>query len=291
MNDNDIELITSLIAGELSPVEQEEGIARVEASPQLRSAYDEQLSVVTALRAEPRVSMTAAEHGRLNATLRAELHIEEAAAAPAAAVASGWNRWWAPLTGLATAAVIIIAVVVAPNVFDDDGSTGVASAPSAMTTTPTLASDPLAGAAEDTDTSQGGEQQADTSEGVEERAAASPTTVAATVTELDAPDTSSFSLKAAPDAPASLELPVLGDDVDIADVESATRRATEQATVDYAAISRCFGSAGEATGEAVIVGSVTQSGHEVVAVVTVAATGEEIVLTINLATCGVTSAG
>lgn len=290
MNDNDIELITTLIAGELSPVEQEEGMARVEASPQLRSAYDEQLSVATALRAEPRASMTAAERTQLNTTLRAELHIEEAAA-PAAAVASGWNRWWAPLTGLATAAVIIIAVVVAPNVFDDDGSTGVASAPSAMTTTPTLASDPLAGAAEDTDTSQGGEQQADTSEGVEERAAASPTTVAAAATELDAPDTSSFSLKAAPDAPASLELPVLGDDVDVADVESATRRATEQATVDYAAISRCFGSAGEATGEAVIVGSVTQSGDEVVVVVTVAATGEEIVLTINLATCGVTSAG
>jgi hypothetical protein len=270
MNDSDIQLITSLVGGRLSPGEQEEGMARMEASPQLRAAYDEQLSVATAL--------------------RAELHIEEAAAAPAVAGASGWNRWWVPLTGLATAAVIIIAVVVAPNVLDDDGSTGVASAPSAMTTTPTLASDPLAGAAEDTVASEGGEEQATASERGEEQAAA-PSTTAGAAAELAAPDTFSFSLKAVPDAPANLELPVLGDDVDVAGVESATRSATEQATVDYAAISRCFGAAGEATGEAVIVGSVTQSGDEVVAVVTIAATGEVIVLTINLVTCEVTSAG
>lgn len=220
--------------------------------------------------------------------LRAELHIEETAAVPAAA--SGWGRWWAPLTGLAAAAVIIVAVVIAPNVLDDDVSTGVAGAPSAMTTAPTLASDPLAGAAEDTDTSEDGEV-ADTSEGGEEQGAAPSTTMAAAAAELAAPDTMSFSLAEAPDAPANLELPVVGNDVDAADVESATRSATERATIDYAAISRCFGSAGEATGEAVIVGSVTQSGDEVVAVVTVAATGEEIVLTINLATCEVTSAG
>jgi hypothetical protein len=286
MNDTDIQLITSLIGGQLSPVEQEEGMARVEASPQLRAAYDEQLSVATALRAEPTVSMTAAERSLLNTRLRAELHIEEAAAAPAAVVASGWSRWWAPLTGLAAAAVIIVAVVIAPNVLDDDASTGVASAPSAMTTTPTLASDPLAGTAEDTDTSEGGEEQADTSEGGEEQADTSEGGE-----EQAAPDTLSFSLAPAPEAPANLELPVVGNDVNVAGVESAKRNATEQATVDYAAISRCFGSAGEATGEAVIVGSVTQSGDEVVAVVTVAATGEEIVLTINLATCEVTSAG
>lgn len=290
MNDNDIQLITSLIGGELSPIEQEEAVARVEASPQLRAAYDEQLSVASALRAEPKVSMTAAERSRLNTTLRAELFIEEAAV-PAVVVTSGWNRWWAPLIGLATAAVIIIAVVVAPNVFDDDGSTGVASAPSAMTTTPTLASDPLAGAVEDTDISRGGEQQADTAEGGEEQAAAASTTMAGAATESAAPDTFSLSLEAAPDAPANLELPVLGDDVDVAGVESATRSATEHATVDYASISRCFGQAGETTGEAVIVGSVTQSGDEVVAVVTVTATGEEIVLIINLATCEVTTAG
>jgi hypothetical protein len=289
MNDTDIQLITSLIGGQLSPVEQEEGMARVEASPQLRAAYDEQLSVATALRAEPTVSMTAAERSLLNTRLRAELHIEEAAAAPAAVVASGWSRWWAPLTGLAAAAVIIVAVVIAPNVLDDDASTGVASAPSAMTTTPTLASDPLAGTAEDTDTSEGGEEQADTSEGGEEQAVAPTSTLAAA--EQAAPDTLSFSLAPAPEAPANLELPVVGNDVNVAGVESAKRNATEQATVDYAAISRCFGSAGEATGEAVIVGSVTQSGDEVVAVVTVAATGEEMVLTINLATCEVTSAG
>jgi hypothetical protein len=286
MNDTDIQLITSLIGGQLSPVEQEEGMARVEASPQLRAAYDEQLSVATALRAEPTVSMTAAERSLLNTRLRAELHIEEAAAAPAAVVASGWSRWWAPLTGLAAAAVIIVAVVIAPNVLDDDASTGVASAPSAMTTTPTLASDPLAGTAEDTDTSEGGEEQADTSEGGEEQADTSEGGE-----EQAAPDTLSFSLAPAPEAPANLELPVVGNDVNVAGVESAKRNATEQATVDYAAISRCFGSAGEATGEAVIVGSVTQSGDEVVAVVTVAATGEEMVLTINLATCEVTSAG
>jgi hypothetical protein len=291
MNDNDIQLITSLIGGQQSPVEQEEGMARVEASPQLRAAYDEQLSVATALRAEPVVSMTAAERSLLNTRLRAELHIEEAAAAPAVVVASGRSRWWAPLTGLAAAAVIIVAVVIVPNVLDDDASTGVASAPSAMTTTPTLASDPLAGTAEDTDTSEGGEDQADISERGQELADAPSTTMAAAAAEQAAPDTLSFSLKAAPDAPENLELPVLGSDVDVAGVESATRNSSEQATVDYAAISRCFGPVGEATGEAVIVGSVTQSGDEVVVVVTVAATGEQNVLTINLATCQVTSAG
>jgi len=290
MNDNDIQLITSLIEGGLSPAEQEEGMARVEASPQLRAAYDEQLSVATALRAAPAVSMTAVEAGELRTALRAELHIEEAAAVPIAAT-SGWSRWWAPLAGLATAAVIIVAVVLVPGALDDDASTQVAIAPSAVTTTPALASDPLAGTAEDTDTFAGGEEQADTTEGGQELADAPTTTMAAAAAEQAAPDTSLFSLKASPDASKNLELPVLGSDIDIAGVESATRNATERATVDYAAISRCFGPQGEATGEAVIVGSVTQSGDEVVAVVTVAATGEQIVLTISLATCEVASAG
>ena len=40
MNDSDINLITSMVDGQLSPAEQEEAFARMQAEPALRAAYE-----------------------------------------------------------------------------------------------------------------------------------------------------------------------------------------------------------------------------------------------------------
>lgn len=281
MNDSDIQLIVSLIDGQLSAAEEEEAFSRMQTEAELRTAYEQQLAVSTKLRSVPAASMSAGELGELHAALRAELRLEDAEVAPAAtaAAASGWRRWWAPLAGLATAAVVVLAFVVVPNLGDDETLSEVGVA--LETTAPsTLAADRLEGVAEDLIVTE--------SEG---QAVAPSTTAAAAFEESPAPDAMQFALTAPEDATTELEVPVLGDEIEVADVEAATRSATKQATVDYASAAACFGSSGEELGEADIVGSVTQTGDEVVVVLTDTSTGEETVLIINLATCEVTSAG
>lgn len=282
MKDSDIQLIASLVDGQLSPAEQEAALARMEADAELRTAYDEQLAVATALRGVSAASMSAVERTDLHSALRAELRLEEAGAATVAAAAtkSGWSRWWAPLAGLATAAVVVLAFVVVPNLGEDDGFTEVGAA---LDTSPpsTLASEPVAGVVEES-------AEDSSSSGIDGETALVSTTAAAAF-EKASPDALQFSLAEPPTA--GLEVPVMEAPIDPAEVEALTRTATQKATIDYEAAAACFGSSGEELGEADIVGSVTQSGDEVVVVITDSATGEETVLTINLATCEVTSAG
>ncbi len=164
MNDNDIQLITALVAGELSAAKQGDVMARIESDAELSAAYDEQVAISSALGAAPAVTMTAVEASELRATLRTKLQLDTAVAA-AAATAPWWSRWWAPVTGLATAAVIVFAFVIAPNLGDE--SADVLSAPAEATTlAPTSAA--VSPSAEDGTTE---EQFADSAE-------SSPTTLA-----------------------------------------------------------------------------------------------------------------
>ena len=282
MNDRDRNLIVSLLDGALSPTEQEEVRARLQIDAEMRAAYEEQLAVSTTLRSAPAVSMSADERNELHGALRAGLFLDDTAAvAPVAAPARRWSRWWAPLAGLATAAVIVTAVVVLPGMFGGEDAAELVSAPAPQTTAaataPSLEADPLAGVAEDS----AGERQAQ-----------EPTsTTAAAAAETAEPDATLYSLAATAAPAGELELPVLGDDFDADGVESAALDSTSRTTIDYDAAAGCFGSAGSVIGEAVLVGTLSVSGDNVVAVITDATTGAETVIIVDLVTCQVTSAG
>lgn len=282
MNDRDRHLIVSLLDGALSATEQEEVRARLQIDAEMRAAYEEQLAVSTALRSAPAVSMSADERNELHGALRAGLFLDDTAAvAPVAAPARRWSRWWAPLAGLATAAVIVTAVVVLPGMFGGEEAAELVSAPAPQTTAaataPSLEADPLAGVAEDS---------------AGERHAQEPTsTTAAAAAETAEPDATLYSLAATAAPAGELELPVLGDDFDADGVESAALDSTTRATIDYNAAAGCFGSAGSVIGEAVLVGTLSVSGDNVVAVITDATTGAETVIIVDLVTCQVTSAG
>ena len=282
MNDRDRNLIVSLLDGALSPTEQEEVRARLQIDAEMRAAYEEQLAVSTTLRSAPAVSMSADERNELHGALRAGLFLDDTAAvAPVAAPARRWSRWWAPLAGLATAAVIVTAVVVLPGMFGGEEAAELVSAPAPQTTAaataPSLEADPLAGVAEDS----AGERQAQ-----------EPTsTTAAAAAETAEPDATLYSLAATAPPAGELELPVLGDDFDADGVESAALDSTSRTTIDYDAAAGCFGSAGSVIGEAVLVGTLSVSGDNVVAVITDATTGAETVIIVDLVTCQVTSAG
>jgi len=282
MNDRDRNLIVSLLDGALSPTEQEEVRARLQIDAEMRAAYEEQLAVSTTLRSAPAVSMSADERNELHGALRAGLFLDDTAAvAPVAAPVRRWSRWWAPLAGLATAAMIVTAVVVLPGMFGGEEAAQLVSAPAPQTTAaataPSLEADPLAGVAEDS----AGERQAE-----------EPTsTTAAAAAETAEPDAMLYSLAATAEPAGELELPVLGDDFDADGVESAALDSTSRATIDYDAAAGCFGSAGSVIGEAVLVGTLSVSGDNVVAVITDSTTGAETVIIIDLATCQVTFAG
>ncbi|GMQ85472.1 MAG: hypothetical protein BMS9Abin07_1038 [Acidimicrobiia bacterium] len=280
MNDNERDLIVSLLDGALSPTAQAEVRARLEIDVEMKAAYDEQLAVSTTLRSSPAVSMSAADRDELHGELRAGLFLDEATvAAGVATPARRWSRWWAPLTGLATAAVIVTAVVVLPGTFGDEDAADLVGAPapqtSATSSLPSLEADP-----------QGITEDSDGQQPVEELT--SSTAAAAATIE---PDVMQYSLARATGPSDELELPVLAEDFAAAGVESAAFNSTTKATIDYGTAAGCFGSADEVTGEAVLVGTLSASGDNVVVIITDASTGAETVIIVDLATCRVTSVG
>ena len=118
MSDNNLDLITELINGRLSPDERRVALARVAADPELQSEYETQLAVSSLLSEAPPPTMTAAERSELRTALRQQLHLDDAPA-PVVLAPSRWQRWWAPVIGLAAAAAVIIGVVI---VLPDNGS-------------------------------------------------------------------------------------------------------------------------------------------------------------------------
>jgi len=118
MSDHD--LITELISGQLSPEERRAALIRVAADPELQSEYETQLTTASLLRDAPAPTMTATERSNLHAALRQQLHLDDARA-PVAPAPSRWQRWWAPITGLAAAAAVVVgAVVILPDSGTDD---------------------------------------------------------------------------------------------------------------------------------------------------------------------------
>jgi hypothetical protein len=120
MSDHDLDLITELISGRLSPEERRAALTRVAADPELQSEYETQLTTASLLQDAPVPTMTATERSNLRATLRQQLHLDDAPT-PVAPAPSRWQRWWAPITGLAAAAAVVVgAVVILPDSDTDD---------------------------------------------------------------------------------------------------------------------------------------------------------------------------
>lgn len=118
MSDHDLDLIAELINGHLSPDERRAALARVAADPELTSEYETQVAVASLLGEAPTPTMTAAERSEMHAALRQQLNLDDSPA-PVVAAPSRWQRWWAPVTGLAAAAAVIIGVAI---VLPDSGS-------------------------------------------------------------------------------------------------------------------------------------------------------------------------
>ena len=273
MNDNDIQLIAALVDGELPAAEQGAVLARMESDAELRAAYDEQLAVASTLRSLPEVSMTAAEQTALRTTLRTQLNLDGAVVA-AAAAAPWWSRWWAPVTGLATAAVIVFAFVIVPNL--DEDSADVVSAPAEATTqaTSSLADVPAAESGSDP-------QDFLIAPGAEDGAATQTTAAAEAFYEVTAAGEG-----------AELELPLLEEEaVEDEGVALARSQATTFTAVDLDEISACFSTALDSWPplSTSLVG-VTGDGQSIIGSAIDPGTGTETLFYINRATCAVTAA-
>jgi len=159
MNERNQELIVDLLGGQLTPAEERSILARIESDPDLRSEYETQMSIVSLLDASSTPSMTAEERSTLHATLRQQLHLDHSPA-PVVATPSRWQRWLAPIGGLAVAAAVVVgAVVVLPGALstdDSDGSFEVASA-EITTTAASSSADALPGEVEAQSADDGGD--------------------------------------------------------------------------------------------------------------------------------------
>ena len=127
MSDNNLNLITELINGRLSPDERRVALARVAADPELQSEYETQLAVSSLLGEAPPPTMTAAERSEMRTALRQQLHLDDVPA-PVVVAPSRRQRWWAPVAGLAAAAAVIIGVVIVLPDSDSDDSLQFAAA-------------------------------------------------------------------------------------------------------------------------------------------------------------------
>ena len=135
MNERNQELIIDLLGGRLSPDEERRALARIKKDSDLRVEYEAQVSAISILGESATPTMTADERTALHASLRRQLHLDETPV-PVIAAPSRWQRWWAPVGGLAVAAAVVVgAVVVLPGVLSDNGLTGSFEAASAEITT------------------------------------------------------------------------------------------------------------------------------------------------------------
>lgn len=124
MNDADIEIIISLATGELDGQERIDALAHVNANPLLARELETQISSIDAVQSMPNAEMTTSERSTLHADLIEQLHLEQA---PVVAVPVKRKlAWWQPVIGLASAAAVVFAIVVVPNMLSSSGSDDVA---------------------------------------------------------------------------------------------------------------------------------------------------------------------
>jgi hypothetical protein len=136
MNDQDRDLIIALAQGSLGTEAAEEANARIEADPELASAYAEQILALDHLSSLEAPQMTVAERSELRTNLTEQLGLVPIAVSPPTP-ARRKVAWWAPVFGLATAAAVVAAVVILPGSADEsfDEISAEASLDTAVTST------------------------------------------------------------------------------------------------------------------------------------------------------------
>ena len=151
MNEHTQELIVDLLGGRLSQDEERAALANIRNDPALRAEYETQIAALSILDATSTPSMTPEERSTLHAALRQQLRLD-ASPVPVVATPSRWQRWWAPIGGLAVAAAVVFgAVVVLPGTLSgDDSDGGFAMVSAEITSVPPASplADDLADAAE-----------------------------------------------------------------------------------------------------------------------------------------------
>jgi hypothetical protein len=136
MNDKDLDLLLALVEGRLSAGDDAAVRSRLSQDPELRNELDMQRLAVVRLQRLPQPSMTATERERLHGALRRELHLSPVAATEAPR-SRFWARW-APISGVAVAALLLAGIVyVVPRTGDQaDTASDVFAADVLETTTP-----------------------------------------------------------------------------------------------------------------------------------------------------------
>ncbi len=139
MNDQDRDLINALAQGFLSTDAAEEANARIEADPELASAYAEQLLALDHLHSLEAPQMTVVERADLRTNLTEKLGLVPIAI-PSPVSAKKRAAWWAPVFGLAAAAAVVTAVVILPGSADESANDVSAGASHDAAVTSTAAS-------------------------------------------------------------------------------------------------------------------------------------------------------
>lgn len=290
MSEHDLNLITDLISGRLSPGERDEALRYVASDPALQSEYETQLATASLLSDLSAPAMTAEERSTLHASLRQQLHLDDAPAPVVTPAPSRWQRWWAPVTGLAAAAAVIVgAVVILPNSGSDD-SFEFASAALTETTVASRNADTPAGGGADLDGSFADEE----TEPTEATSAAETTTTAAmseeTTTTAAATDVTG---EAPPDA-----LPHLPDDdlnsiaLAYADDPESFTRGLESLTKDASSVAArgldvCVAEASSDDDAFVVVpvATITVDGTDAIVLSVTPPDAEPYFVALDLATC------
>lgn len=285
MSDHDLDLITELISGRLSPEERRAALTRVAADPKLQSEYETQLTTASLLRETPTPTMTATERSNLHAALRQQLHLDDAPV-PVAPAPSRWQRWWAPVTGLAAAAAVVVgAVVILPDSGTDD-SLQFAAAEVTTTVQASRSDEADVGGSGDSDGSIEEEQTITTAAASEEltppAAAEDGITGTLEVAGADSPP----SIPHVPD----VDLDQLGlayaagpDEFD----DELNKSAESTDPVDSSEVSACLDGSGDAAGEAwlSIVATATLEGVDVVVLSVTPSTGDPYLVALEVSTC------
>lgn len=286
MSEHDPNLITDLISGRLSPSERDEALEYIASDPALRSEYETQLATSSLLHDLPSPALTAEERSTLHASLRQQLHLDDAPALVVAPAPSRWQRWWAPVTGLAAAAVVIGVIVVLPSGQDESFE---AISASLTETTAQASSDANSsdGGGETLDGAFADEQAAPTESAEAETTAAAEetTTTAASAAEVtgDAPP---GALPHVPDGDLESIARSYGNDPDVfaRGYASLTKDGSSDVVSD---IDVCLTEASSAADTSVLelVATTVVDGAEAVVLSVTSSDGEPYLVALDLATC------
>lgn len=280
MSEHDLNLITDLISGRLSPSERAEALQYVASNPALQSQYETQIATASLLHDLPSPAITPEERSTLHASLRHQLHLDDAPVPAAAPAPSRWQRWWAPVTGLAAAAAVIVgAVVILPGGGSDDSFEAVSAALS-ETTVASQSADTSTGGGADSDGALADEAATTTAP-----AAAETTTTAASAEEFagEAPPTS---LPHVPDGDLdSIALAYAGDPESLArGFDSLTKNGTSDADPGIDAC-RAEASSADDTSVIVPVATTVVDGAEAVVLSVTPPGSEAYLVALDLTTC------